>query len=87
MCNLCGEDCESVDHFLRNCPAYLEHHAMFRAFKKTLGKEFERFKSCDTVGKYCFILGTEIWGSFYKELLCIVKAYIIDIWEMRKTVI
>ena len=28
MCNLCGEDCESVDHFLWNCPAYshfLEH--------------------------------------------------------------
>ena len=22
MCNLCCEDCESVDHFLWNCPAY-----------------------------------------------------------------
>ena len=25
MCNLCGEDCESVGHFLCNCLVYSEH--------------------------------------------------------------
>ena len=55
------------------------------AFQKTLGKEFECFKSCDTVGKSCFILGTELWGSRYEELLCIIKSYIIDIWEVCKS--
>ena len=33
---------------------FLEH------LKKTLGKEFEHFKSCDIAGKSCFILGTEL---------------------------
>ena len=48
-------------------------------------KEFERFKSCDTAGKSCFILGSERWGSHYEELLCIVKSYTIDIWEVHKS--
>ena len=30
---------------------------------KTLGKEFECFKTCGTVGKSCFPLGVELWGS------------------------
>ena len=57
MCNLCSEDCESVDHSLWNCQRsalFLEH------LKKTLGKEFEHFKSCDIAGKSCFILGKEL---------------------------
>ena len=58
---------------------------IFRAFQKTLGKGFEGFKSCDTAGKSCFILGTELWGSHYEELLYIVKSYIIDIWEVHKS--
>ena len=86
MCNLCGEDCESVDHFLWNCPAYSDRHALFLDhLKNTLGKEFEHFKSCDTAGKSCFILGTELWGNHYEELLRIVKSYIIDIWEVCKS--
>ena len=28
MCNLCGEDCESVGHFLWNCPVYSERRAL-----------------------------------------------------------
>ena len=39
MCNLCGEDCESVDYLLWNCPAYSEHGALFlEHLKKYLGK-------------------------------------------------
>ena len=58
---------------------FLEH------LKNNLGNEFEHFKNCDTAGKSHFILGTELWGSRYEELLRLVKSYIIDIWELRKT--
>ena len=86
MCNLCGEDCESVGHFLWNCPVYSEHRALFlRASKNNLGNEFEHFKSCNITGKSHFILGTELWGSRYEELLRLVKSYIIDIWELHKS--
>ena len=43
MCNLCGEDSESVGHFLWNRPTYSEH------LKNNLEKAFEHFKSCDVV--------------------------------------
>ena len=58
---------------------------IFRAFKNNLGNEFEHFKSCDIAGKSHFILGTELCGSRYEELLHLVKSYIIDIWELRKS--
>ena len=88
MCNLCGEDCESVGHFLWNCPVYSGRNALFLEYlKNNLGNEFEHFKSCDIAGKSHFILGTELWGSCYEELLRLVKSYIIDIpvWELRKS--
>ena len=86
MCNLCGEDCESVGHFLWNCPVYSERRALFlEHLKNNLGNEFEHFKNCDIAGKSHFILGTELWGSRYEELLRLVKSYIIDIWELRKS--
>ena len=53
--------------------------------KNNLGNEFEHFKSCDIAGKSHFIQGTELWGSRYEELLHLVKSYIIDIWELRKS--
>ena len=66
MCNLCGEDCESVGHFLWNCPVYSEHRALFlEHLKNNLGNKFEHFKNCDIAGKSHFILGTELWGSRY----------------------
>ena len=86
MCNLCGEDCESVGHFLWNCPVYSERRALFlEHLKNNLGNEFEHFKNCDIAGKSHFILGTELWGSRYEELLRLFKSYIIDIWELRKS--
>ena len=48
MCNLCGEDCESVGHFLWNCPVYSECRALFlEHLKNNLGNEFEHLKNCD----------------------------------------
>ena len=71
---------------------YIYHYLLFKvsciifiAFKNILGKEFERFKSCDTADKSCFILGTELLKSHYEDLLQIVKSYIIDIWEVCKS--
>ena len=75
-----------MDHILWTCPAYSRCHTFFFSIKKkTLQKEFESFKSCNTVGKSCFILGEELWESHYEELLGLVKSYIIDIWEMHKS--
>ena len=86
MCNLCGEDCESVSHFLWNCPVYSERHALFlEHLKNNLGNKCEHFTSCDIAEKSHFIPGTELWGSRYEELLRLVKSYIINIWELRKS--
>ena len=75
MCNLCGEDCESVGHFLWNCPVYSERRALFlEHLKNNLGNGFEHLKNCDIAGKSHFILGTELWGSRYEELLRLVKS-------------
>ena len=60
-------------------------YIIFKASKKNLGDSFEYFKSCDVAGELHIILGTELWGSRYKELLRLVKSYIIDIWELRKS--
>ena len=44
MCNLCGEDCESVAHFLWNCPVYSKCRALFlEHIKNNFGEEFEHF--------------------------------------------
>ena len=84
MCNLYGEDCESVGHFLLNCLVYSERRALFlEHLKNNTGNKFEHFKSCDVAGKSHFILGTELWGSRYEESLRLVKSYIIDIWKLR----
>ena len=75
-----------MGHFLWNCPVYSERRALFlEHLKNNLGNEFEHFKNCDIAGKSHFILGTELWGSRYEELLRLVKSYIIDIWELRKS--
>ena len=87
ICNLCGEDCESVDRFLWNCPAYSERCALFlEHLKKTLGKEFERFKSCDTAGNHVSFWGQRFEGvvlrcwSIYLNPTCII-----DIWAVCKS--
>ena len=75
-----------MGHFMWNCPVYSECHALFLEYlRNNLGKEFEHFKSCNIAKKSHFILVTEIWGSHHEELLRLVKSYIIDIWELRKS--
>ena len=86
MCNLCGEECESVGHFLWNFPFHSGRRALFlEHLKNNLGNEFEHLKSYDIAEKSHFNLGTELWGHRYEELLCLVKSSIIDICELRKS--
>ena len=70
MCNLYGDDCERVGHFLWNCLVYSECRALIlEHLKNNLGKEFEHFKSFDVAEKSHFILGTKLGESRYEELL------------------
>ena len=74
-CSLCGEDCESVGHFLCNCPAYSVPCIIFRANLKTLGKELSNCSAYSvpciifraflkTLGKELSALKAEIlWGN------------------------
>ena len=86
ICVICAVRTVKVWVTLWNCPVYSERRALFlEHLKNNLGNEFEYFKNCDIAGKSHFILGTELWGSRYEELLRLVKSYIIDIWELRKS--
>ena len=60
-------------------------HLLLEYFKKNLGKGFEHFKRCNVAKKSYFILRTEFLGSHYEKLLRIVKSYIINMWEQRKS--
>ena len=61
-----------MGHFLWNFAVYSERRALFLGhLKNNLGNEFEHLKSCDIAGKSHSILGTELWGSCYEELLVI----------------
>ena len=37
------------------------------------------------MSKSSFVLGNELWEEHFESLLALVKAYIIDIWEERKS--
>ena len=63
MCNLCGEDCESVGNLLWNCPIYSERCVLFlEHLKNNLGNEFEHFKSCD-IAEIAFHSGDRALGE------------------------
>ena len=38
-----------------------------------------------SLDKSSFVLGNELWEEHFESLLALVKAYIIDIWEERKS--
>ena len=58
---------------------------IFRESKNNLGKEFVHLKSCNVAGKSHFILETELWGMRNCCTYTVVKSYISDIWELRKS--
>ena len=50
--------------------------------KASLGSSYARFEAMD---KSSFVLGNELWEEHFESLLALVKEYIIDIWEERKS--
>ena len=84
MCNLCGDDCERVGHFLWNCLVYSDCRALIlEHLKNNLGKEFEHFKSCDVAEELHFILGTKLGESRYEELLNPISSIYMGIAQIK----
>ena len=85
-CVLCGDECESVSHTLWDCSAYTSIRAQFLVkLKASLGGSYARFQTMSSLDKSSFVLGNELWEEHFESLLALVKAYIIDIWEERKS--
>ena len=85
-CVLCGDECESVSHTLWDCSAYTSIRAQFLLkLKASLGGSYARFEAMSSLDKSSFVLGNELWEEHFESLLALVKAYIIDIWEERKS--
>ena len=85
-CVLCGDECESVSHTLWDCSAYTSIRAQFlQKLKAILGGSYARFEAMSSLDKSSFVLGNELWEEHFESLLALVKAYIIDIWEERKS--
>ena len=53
--------------------------------KANLGGSYARFEAMSSLDKSSFVLGNELWEEHFESLLTLVKAYIIDIWEERKS--
>ena len=53
--------------------------------KARLGGSYARFEARSSLDKSLFVLGNELWEEHFESLLALVKAYIIDIWEERKS--
>ena len=85
-CVLCGDECESVSHTLWDCSAYRNIQAQFLLKLGTsLGGSYARFEAMSSLDKSSFVLGNELWEEHFESLLALAKAYIIDIWEERKS--
>ena len=50
-----------------------------------LGSKFSQFLCLGSVEKTSFILGSELWEENFSALLSLVKRYIVDVWEARKS--
>ena len=75
-CVLCGDECESVVHVLRECPAYKDSREEFMIkHRSTLGEAFKDFEALERVS---FVLGCELWTENFDAMLALVKEYIID---------
>ena len=54
----------------------------FLKLQASLGGSYARFETMSSLDKSSFILGNELWEEHFESLLALVKAYIIDIWEV-----
>ena len=75
-----------VSHTLWDCSAYTSIRAQFLLkLKASLGGSYARFETMSSLDKSLFVLGNELWEEHFESLLALVKAYIIDVWEERKS--
>ena len=49
------------------------------------GGSYACFEAMRSLDKSSFDLGNELWEEHFESLLALVKAYIIDTWEERKS--
>ena len=83
---LCGDECERVSHTLWDCSAYRSIRAQFLLKLQTsLGGSYARFEAMSSLDKSSFVFGNELWEEQFESLLALIKMYIIDIWEERKS--
>ena len=50
-----------------------------------LEDDYADFELEDSVEKSFYVLDSELWESKFDGLLSLVKEYIVDVWEIRKT--
>ena len=53
--------------------------------EESLTEERSALDAMSSLDKSSFVLGNELWEEHFQSLLALVKAYIIDIWEERKS--
>ena len=80
-CVLCWDKCESVSD---TCSAYRSIRAQLK-LQASLRGSYACFEAMSSLDKSSFVLGNELWEGYFDSLLALVKVYIIDIWEERKS--
>ena len=71
QCMLCDDECESVAHVLRNCPAYYVNIRMnfMDKLSHLLGSTYSQFFTLNSVEKTSFVMGSELWEEDFNSLL------------------
>ena len=78
---LYGGECESVWHVSWECPASSSIRADF--LRECIGDSVSYFEAMNSSDK---AFGSELWEEHFESLLALVKEYIIEMWEERKTI-
>ena len=84
-CTLCGAVCESMVHVLWECSAYSSGRASFML--KLLGDKHADFEVLNSVEKTSYVIWSELWEQNFKSLLCLVKEFVVNVWEVTKQIL
>ena len=87
-CTLCGAECESMVHVLWECSAYSSGRASFMLkLEELLGDRHADFEVLNSIEKTSYVLWSELWEQNFKSLLCLVKEFIVNVWEVTKQIL
>ena len=68
---------------LWECLAYTSCREGYRAkFKELIGDSYEQLNDID---KTAYVLGSELWEENFEDMLRLVKEFITDVWEVRRS--